>query len=74
MTDLCHERLRTVFYDIGAVVYFRRLVVWIVPDFTIEKYRGRLLVLHDRIEASGRVRKVALGRHHEHFAHQELDR
>ena len=53
VTDLRHERLRTVFYDIGAVVYFLRLVVWIVPDFTVEKYREELLALHDRIECEG---------------------
>ncbi len=53
VTDLRHERLRTVFYDIGAVIYFLRLVVWIVPDFTIEKYREELLALHHRIEREG---------------------
>jgi hypothetical protein len=31
-----------VFYGVGAVVYFLRLVVWIVPDFSVEKYRDRL--------------------------------
>ena len=29
VTDLRHERPRTEFYDVGAVVYFLRLVVWI---------------------------------------------
>ena len=53
VSDLRHERLRTVFYDIGAVVYFLRLVVWIVPDFTVESYRQELLALHDRIEREG---------------------
>ena len=36
-TDLRTERLRTVFDDIGAVVYFLRLVIWIVPGFTVER-------------------------------------
>ena len=53
VTELRHERPRTVFYDIGAVVFFLRLVVWTVPDFTVEKYRKELLVLHRRIERDG---------------------
>ena len=53
VTDLRHERPRTVFYDIGAVVYFLRLVVWIVPDFTVERYREELFALHCRIEREG---------------------
>ena len=36
--DLRLERLRTVFDDVGAVVYFLRLVVWIVPGFTVERF------------------------------------
>jgi SAM-dependent methyltransferase len=53
VVDLRHERLRTVFYDIGAVVYFLRLVIWIVPDFTVEAYRARLLDLHEEIRSHG---------------------
>lgn len=53
VTELRHERPRTVFYDIGAVIYFLRLVVWTVPDFTVEKYRDELLELHRRIERDG---------------------
>lgn len=30
-----------------------RLDVWTVPDFTVEKYREELLVLHRRIERDG---------------------
>jgi SAM-dependent methyltransferase len=51
--DLRHERLRTVFYDVGAVVYFLRLVVWIVPGFTIERFGERLRALHEQIERDG---------------------
>jgi hypothetical protein len=28
-------------------------VIWIVPGFTVERYRERLLDLHRRIEADG---------------------
>ena len=47
------ERTRVAFYDIGAVVYFLRLVPWIVPHFTIDRYRGQLRRLHERIQAGG---------------------
>jgi hypothetical protein len=47
------ERPRTVFYDIGAVVYFLRLVPWIVPDFSVAKYRDALRDLHAVIEVDG---------------------
>lgn len=53
ITDLRQERLRTVFYDIGAVVYFLRLVVWIVPDFSVQRYRDRLWTLHKQIQRDG---------------------
>lgn len=47
------ERTRVVFFDIGAVVYFLRLVVWTVPGFTVERYRARLRDLHDLIVRDG---------------------
>jgi SAM-dependent methyltransferase len=53
VTDLRLERLRTVFDDVGAVVYFLRLVVWIVPGFTVAGYRDRLRGLHEQIERDG---------------------
>jgi len=34
-------------------VYFLRLVVWIVPDFSVERYRDRLRALHDQIVHDG---------------------
>jgi SAM-dependent methyltransferase len=46
-------RLRAIFSDVGAVVYFLRLVVWTVPDFSVEKYRDRLLALHRHIDDEG---------------------
>ncbi|HTM84341.1 MAG TPA: class I SAM-dependent methyltransferase [Mycobacterium sp.] len=51
--DLRSERLRMEFFDIGAVVYFLRKVIWTVPGFTVEKYRDRLQRLHRQIEAEG---------------------
>jgi hypothetical protein len=51
--DLREERPPTVFHDIGAVVYFLRLVIWIVPGFTVATYREQLRSLHDQIERDG---------------------
>jgi SAM-dependent methyltransferase len=53
VVDLRHESLRTVFNDIGAVVFFLRKVIWIVPGFSVDRYRSRLAELHDRIQAEG---------------------
>jgi hypothetical protein len=47
------ERLRQEFFDIGAVVYFLRKVIWTVPDFSVDLYRDRLRELHQHIEAGG---------------------
>ena len=33
------ERLRAEFFDVGAVIYFLRKVVWTVPDFSVDRYR-----------------------------------
>jgi len=54
VVDMRSERLRTVFYDVGAVVYFLRLVVWIVPGFSVDSHRDRLRDLHDHIRGHGR--------------------
>ena len=51
--DLRTARLRIEIYDIAAVVYLLRKVVWWVPGFTIDGYRRRLRDLHDLIEAEG---------------------
>ncbi|MBT2387449.1 class I SAM-dependent methyltransferase [Streptomyces sp. ISL-11] len=53
VVDLRSESLRTEFLDIGAVIYFLRKVIWMVPGFTVGRHRDRLRELHDRIEAEG---------------------
>lgn len=47
------ERTRVAFFDVGAVVYFLRLVPWIVPGFTVPKYRERFRELHETIDRDG---------------------
>lgn len=53
IADLRFERLRTEFSDIGAVIYFLRKVIWMVPGFTVDAYRDRLRELHELIEREG---------------------
>ncbi|MDR7167185.1 SAM-dependent methyltransferase [Nocardia kruczakiae] len=53
IAELRHERLRMEFFDIGAVVYFLRKVIWLVPGFTVERYRDRLRELDDLIRREG---------------------
>ncbi|KAA2253882.1 class I SAM-dependent methyltransferase [Solihabitans fulvus] len=51
--DLRLESLRTEFFDIGAVVYFLRKVIWMVPGFTVDRHRDRLRELHEQIRRDG---------------------
>lgn len=53
VVDLRYEELRTEFHDIGAIVYFLRKVIWMVPGFTVEQHRSRLEEMHERIEHDG---------------------
>ena len=53
VVDLRHESLRTEFFDIAAVVHYLRKVIWIVPGFTVERYRDQLRTVHDLIERDG---------------------
>jgi SAM-dependent methyltransferase len=51
--DLRQESLEVCFFDVGAVVYFLRKVLWTVPGFTVDGYRDRLLAMHDEIQRRG---------------------
>ncbi len=53
IVELREERSRIEFYDIAAVVYFLRKVVWTVPGFTVAAYRERLRDIHDIIQRNG---------------------
>lgn len=53
VVDLRAESLRMEFFDVGAVIYFLRKVIWMVPGFTVEQYRDRLRELHDQIQREG---------------------
>jgi SAM-dependent methyltransferase len=59
VVDLRYEELPMTFHDIGAVVYFLRLLIWIVPRFSVEAFLGPLLALHEQIERSGPFRATS---------------
>jgi len=43
----------TVVSDIGAVVFYLKAIPWQIADFTVDKYREPLAVLHDQIKTDG---------------------
>jgi SAM-dependent methyltransferase len=51
--DLRTARLRMEIFDVGAVVYLLRKVIWWVPGFTVEGHGDRLRALHDLIQREG---------------------
>lgn len=51
--DLQTARLRIEIFDVGAVVYLLRKVVWWVPEFTVDAYLDRLRGMHQLIEREG---------------------
>ncbi|OHV00693.1 class I SAM-dependent methyltransferase [Mycobacterium talmoniae] len=53
VVDLRHEQIRVEFFDVGALIYFLRKLNWVVPGFSVARYRDRLHGLHRRIEADG---------------------
>lgn len=53
VVDVRTERLRMEFDDVGAIVYFLRKVIWIVPGFTVEAYDHVLRRLDAQIRAEG---------------------
>lgn len=53
VTDLRTARCRMEFHDVGAVVWILRKCVWWVPDFSVERYREKLLELDDLMRHRG---------------------
>lgn len=53
-----NERLQLEFFEVGAMVFFLRKVIWTVPDFAVARYRDRLRDLHEQIERDGVFRST----------------
>lgn len=44
---------RFTFLDVAGVVFYLQAISWQIPDFTVEKYRDKLLAVHQRIQKEG---------------------
>jgi SAM-dependent methyltransferase len=44
---------RTVFKDIGAVVFYLKIITWQIADFSVERYFSRLFEMHQMIQGQG---------------------
>jgi len=53
VTDVREQALRVEFFDVGAVAYVLRKVLWTVPGFTVTGYAEPLARMHAHIEANG---------------------
>ena len=53
VTDLREQATRVEFFDVAAVVYFLRKVLWTVPGFTSAGYAEPLARMHEHIRANG---------------------
>jgi SAM-dependent methyltransferase len=53
VVDLREQALRVEFFDVAAVVYFLRKVLWTVPGFTVDGYRAPLARMHEHIREHG---------------------
>lgn len=49
------ENPQEEFYDIGAVVFYLRVISWQVEDFSVEKYRDKLFAIHELIQREGKL-------------------
>ena len=47
------EYPRTMFLDIGAIVYYLKAIPWQIPGFSVAAYQERLWVVHELIQEEG---------------------
>ena len=43
------------FYDVGAFVWFAKVLPWEFPDFSVERCFDALLQMHKTVEATGKI-------------------
>ncbi len=53
VVDLQEQALRVEFFDVAAVVYFLKKVLWTVPGFSVAGYGEPLARMHEHIQANG---------------------
>ncbi|MGH9030139.1 MAG: class I SAM-dependent methyltransferase, partial [Acidimicrobiales bacterium] len=53
VVDVREQPLEVRFFDVGAVVYFLRKVLWTVPGFSVDAYRDSLKAIDTLIRREG---------------------
>lgn len=53
ITEHREEFPETIVTDIGAVVYYLKVISWQIPDFSVETYYEQLIKLHNMIQDDG---------------------
>jgi SAM-dependent methyltransferase len=53
VTNLQTARCQMEFFDVGAVVWILRKCVWWIPDFSVDRYRDKLVELDGQIRNRG---------------------
>jgi SAM-dependent methyltransferase len=53
--DKKEEFPKTVFLDVGAVVFYLKAIPWKIQDFNVERYRKQLAELHQQVLAEGKL-------------------
>jgi SAM-dependent methyltransferase len=53
VVQVCAQALRVEFFDVAAVVYFLKKVLWTVPGFTVAGYADPLARMHAHISEHG---------------------
>lgn len=61
--EVAEATQQSAFHDVGALAWFLRMVPWAVPDFSIERCRGQLELLHEEMSRRGPLTVGLLGLH-----------
>jgi len=51
LKDECFPEVRI--YDVKAIIYYLKAILWEIPDFSVERYFPQLLELHKKIKSNG---------------------
>jgi hypothetical protein len=52
-TDVREDFPALHFFDIGAVVFYLKVITWQIADFSVDRYHTKLLALHQHIQDTG---------------------
>lgn len=55
LKELKEDKVKTRFYDIGAIIYYLKAVPWQIPDFGVDKYYKQLFHIYELIRKQGYI-------------------